>query len=110
MPRQQRRYIDIGEPAQVTRECVDHAVERLVRHRLALVAAAGEHERAVRYGLVAEVTDERRLADARRALDEHADRAAAFETSECVAEHGQLAAATDERSEQRRLRAERRAA
>ena len=45
------------------------AVERLERHALALVAAAGEHQRTLSGGLFEERTGERRLADARAADD-----------------------------------------
>jgi hypothetical protein len=51
---------------------VDHAVDRLERHRLARVAAAGVHLRAERAAhALDEALDQRRLADPRLALHQH---------------------------------------
>ncbi len=69
--RQKRRHLLVGEAPQVAGQHVDQAVERLVRHRLVLVAAARE-----RHGvgvppahLEQEAVDQRRLAEPRGAVD-----------------------------------------
>ena len=62
---------------EVAAERVDHAVERLERHRLALVAAAREHDRAaLRSSAVEEALDQRGLAHAGRAVHERQHRRA----------------------------------
>jgi hypothetical protein len=86
------------EAAHVAREHLHRAVERLVRHRLALVAAAGEHGQARQ--VVREVLDEvarqGALAHARLADDGHAHGVAA-RVLEGLRERAQLRAAADER-------------
>ena len=56
------------KPLQVLAEGVDQAVERLVGHRLALVAAPWQHDRAGRAARSEEAAHERGLAGARRAV------------------------------------------
>jgi hypothetical protein len=52
---------------------VDQRVERLERHRLALVAAAGQHQRAIGQPTSRNRVDQRRLAHARGAAHDHRD-------------------------------------
>jgi len=87
------------EPPQVPRERVDHAVDGLVRHGLALVAAAGEADRLAPPGEPGkEPLDERALPHARRPVDVHGDRAPEpRDGAERAGEGGELAQAADER-------------
>jgi hypothetical protein len=66
-----------GQAAERLRHVVGDAVEGLEGHRLALVAAARQHQRRRDVGLAhraREGADQRRLADARLAEDEHQPR------------------------------------
>ena len=69
----------LGPRDQVAGEPVDDAVERVVRHPLALVTAAAQHEQpaGARADGRTKCIDERRLADAGLALDDDTRRAAA---------------------------------
>ncbi len=88
----------LREGSQVLRERVDEAVDALVGHALALVAAALEHHGAVALGdVVEEAMEERALAHARGAVDLERDRLAAPRRAEGVLEHGEVVVAPDER-------------
>ena len=64
----------VGEPHQVPAQRVDDAVEGLVGHRLALVGAAAQGDGlAAPDQAVEELLDERRLAHAGGAVDQHGD-------------------------------------
>ena len=98
--------------AKQPRQRVDHAVERLVRHRLALVAAPGE-DHARRRGRAARATkrrDQRALADARLALDEHRHRAAGARAPRSARRSTRELARRGRRTARRRGRARRRGA
>ena len=110
---EQERDVDRIATQQLAHQRVDHAVDALERHRLALVAAAGQHADV---GLVViealdEGVDQRALADARRPLDAHRARGAAADRGQRRVERGQLDAAADERRDaiRRRDRARRQA-
>src|SRR6185503_14953416 len=67
VPRQKHVELVGLETRQVAMERVDEAVDALVRHRLALVTAAGEHENSRDFVAkpLEERAEERRLAGAR---------------------------------------------
>src|SRR5439155_1429075 len=67
IPSDQAVEVSVRERPQEARETVDHAVQPLVRHRLAHVAPAREHHRTiVGRQLLDEPAHERRLPDPRR--------------------------------------------
>ena len=71
--RQQARRVAGRQPLEMTRQGVDQAVERLVRHRFSFVTAPREHDGVVFLDqLVEERSNQRGLAGARAA--EHKDR------------------------------------
>jgi hypothetical protein len=84
---------------QVAAERVDQAVERLVRHRLALVAAAGQHHRrALARQLARGPLDEDALAHSGPAVHQHGHRPPlARGGAERVAQHLGMGAAPDQR-------------
>ncbi len=96
---EQQRDIDRVAAEQLARQRVDDAVDPLERHALALVAAAGEHERprALRLDTLDEIAHERALADPALALDEHRGAATGDDLVERAVERGELARASDER-------------
>ncbi len=87
---------------EVAGEGVDEGVDRLVRHQLVLVAASGEHQRALGLGLLVEAVDQGALARAARALQVADHRGAVARGGERAAQRRELRLAADERP---RLRA-----
>ena len=84
---------------QVAGQRVDHAVEGLVGHRLALVAAPRQHHRAhpLALELGGELAHQRDLAHARLAAHQHGRRPPAARGLEGVEQREQLGRAADER-------------
>ncbi len=74
--REQRIGLVGGQLAQVSGQGIDCAVQCLVRHGLALVAAACEDDGPLLLGTVEERSHERSLADARASPDAHHPRLA----------------------------------
>ena len=108
--RHEPRSLERCHPAEVAAELVDQAVERLVGHVLALVAAALEHQRArvLLPHAVEKAARQGGLAHPRGAADEDRRRAAGADPIEGLVEHRQLPAAADEaRSRARRRRGDR---
>src|SRR6185312_14301631 len=87
---------DAIEPHQVLPERVHQAVERLVRRRLALEAAARQDERPALVGVVEEAAHQRGLAHARLAVNEAYDRASLSCGAERLVERGEVALAADQ--------------
>ena len=83
--------------AQVAAERVDQAVERLVAHRLLLVAAPRQHQRLrSRVQGVDEVVDDRALAHARRPVHEQPDGSAGHRRAKRVLQRFQMPLAADQ--------------
>ncbi len=93
---QQRGGLLGRQLAQVSDQRVDQAIERLVRHGLALVAAAAQHQRAGLGGAVGEVLAQGALADPRRPAEQDRD-AVIARRDQRVVERGQRVGAADER-------------
>ena len=102
--REQRGLLLGGQGAEEASQLVDDAVEGLVRHALALVAATDQHHRAGLAGeeLVGELTDEVALAHARLAAHQHGDRGAGLDLGHGRRQPGELVAPADERLARRR--------
>jgi hypothetical protein len=95
--RQQLRCFLGGQAHHVAAERVDDVVERLVRHRLALVAAPAQDDRVVVLDeLVGEAAHQRALAHARQPVHEHGDRLALLRLLERHAQRLQVCVAPDE--------------
>jgi hypothetical protein len=97
--RQERLHLLAREPGQVAAERVDQAVERLVRHRLALVAAPGQHHRAALLGQLArDPLDQHALAHAGAAVHQHGHRLpVAHRGGERLAQHLRVRAPAHQR-------------
>ena len=103
IPSDQAVEVSVRERPQEARETVDHAVQPLVRHRLAHVAPAREHHRTiVGRQLLDEPAHERRLPDPRRPAHDREHGTAALREPERPLELGELRIATDEQRTRRR--------
>ena len=96
--RQHHRRLHLGQPRQPARQRVDDAVERLVGHALALVAAPLQHHDVGRRRphLVDEVAHQRALAHARLAAHVHGHAGAGARALPRRLERGELGAPPDE--------------
>ncbi len=103
IPGDQAVEVSVRERPQEARETVDHAVQSLVRHRLAHVAPARKHHGAILgHQLLDERAHERRLPDPRRPAHDREHGTAAPREPECPLELGELRIATDEQRTCRR--------